>query len=84
LPRHTENKIDELCAKAKAAKTEREAERVMVASRSALAEHIGLARQSLEAQISALSALEAKTKPYVSKTKKPRKRQENSVSDKAA
>jgi hypothetical protein len=58
--------------------------RVMVALRSALAEHIGLARQSLEAQISALSALEAKTKPYVSKTKKPRKRQENSVSDKAA
>jgi len=83
LPRHTESKIDELCAKAKAAKTEREAKRLVVELRSALSEHIGLARQSLEAQVSALSTLEAKTNPYLPKTKraKPRKRQEkNSAS----
>ena len=78
LPRHTETKIDELCAKAQTAKTEREVKRVLTQLRSALSEHIGLARQSLEAQISALSTLEAKTKDYAPKAKraKPRKRQE--------
>jgi hypothetical protein len=78
LPRHTDIKIDELCAKATAAKTEREAKRAVGELRSALSEHIGLARQSLEAQVSALSTLEAKTNPYLPKAKKAksRKRQE--------
>jgi len=82
VPRHTEIRIDELCAKAKTAKTEREARRVAKQLRSALAEHIGLARESLEAQVSALSTLEAKTKDYLPKAKKakPRKRQENNPS----
>jgi hypothetical protein len=78
LPRHTDIKIDELCAKAKAAKTEPEVRQVVGQLRSALSEHIGLARESLEAQVSALSTLEAKTKADLPKTRKarPRKRQE--------
>jgi len=74
LPRHTEVKIDDLCARAKAAKTEREVERVLRQLRAALSEHIVLARQSLEAQISALSTLQAKTKDIEIKVLKPRSR----------
>ena len=72
LPRHTEVKIDELCARAKTAKTEREVKRVGSQLRAALSEHIGLARQSLEAQISALSTLHAKTKDIETKAAKPK------------
>jgi len=74
LPRHTEVRIDDLCARAKAANTEREVKRVLRQLRAALAEHIGLARQSLEAQISALSTLQAKTKDIETKASKPKSR----------
>ena len=73
LPRHTEVKIDELCARAKTAKTEREVKRVGSQLRAALSEHIGLARQSLGAQMSALSTLHAKTKDIETKAAKSQK-----------
>lgn len=80
LPRHTELKIDELCARARAAKTERDVKRVLGELRAALSEHIGLARQSLEAQISTLSTLQAKTKDIETKVRRPKSRKERAVS----
>jgi len=68
LPRHTDIRIEQLCTEAKAAKTERDAKGVIEELRSTLAEHMDLARKSLEAQASTLTLLEAKAR-----NPKPRK-----------
>ena len=48
--------------------------------RDALSEHIGLARQSLKAQISALSTLQAKTKDIETKARTSKSRKERAIS----
>jgi hypothetical protein len=68
VPRHTAIRIEQLCSETKAAQTDGEAKGVLKELQKTLAEHIGLARESLEAQVNTLTALEAKA------NKKPRSR----------
>jgi hypothetical protein len=72
LPRYTESRIEQLCTEAKTAKTEGDAKGAVIELQASLAEHIGLARQSLEAQVSTLASLEAKNKDLEAKVKKSR------------
>ena len=62
MPRHTDIRIKQLCSQTKAAQTDGEAKGVLKELQEALGEHIGLARESLEAQVSTLNALEARAK----------------------
>lgn len=71
VPHHTDIRIEQLCSQTKAAQTDGEAKGVLKELRETLAEHFGLARESLEAQVSTLTALEAKAKKSKSR-KSPR------------
>jgi hypothetical protein len=51
MPAHTESRIFELVSEALAATTEEDVDRVLPELRSALREHIRLAKESLEAQV---------------------------------
>lgn len=64
LPRHTDYRIEQLCVRAKAAKSDLDIRIVLKELRGALSEHTGLARESLEAQVSALITLQAKIKEF--------------------
>lgn len=59
MPAHTEARIQQLCTEALAAKTQADIERILPELRSALEERIRLAKDSLEAQVSALTAFDA-------------------------
>jgi hypothetical protein len=60
MPRFTEGRIQQLCTEALAVRTSEEVERVVHELRSALEEHIRLAKDSLENQAATLSTLSAK------------------------
>lgn len=59
MPAHTEALIQQLCTEALAAKTQADVDRILPELRSALEEHVKLAKDSLEAQVSAISAMDA-------------------------
>jgi hypothetical protein len=58
VPRFTESTINWLCEQAKSASTQEELEVVIEQLRTALQEHIHLAKESLSAQANAVSMLE--------------------------
>ncbi len=60
VPQFTEGRIQQLCSQAIAVKNSEEIESVVGELRSALEQHIRLAKESLESQASAITALEAK------------------------
>jgi hypothetical protein len=62
VPAHTEARIHQLCTEALSAQTPADVDRIVPELRSALEEHIRLARNSLQAQASTLSVLEAATR----------------------
>jgi hypothetical protein len=57
VPAHTEARIRQLCIDALAAKTEKDAERIIPELRAVLREHIRLAKDSLGSQLSTITAL---------------------------
>lgn len=59
MPAQTEAKIHQLCTEALAAKTQSDVERVVAELRSALEEHISLAKESLGEQITGLATMDA-------------------------
>ncbi len=59
MPQHTEARIQQLCREVIAAKTEADVQRILPELRSALQEHIRLAKDSLEAQASTVSLLDS-------------------------
>jgi F0F1-type ATP synthase membrane subunit b/b' len=59
VPRFTEAKIQQLCTEAITVRTSEDVERVIGELREALELHIRLARESLEAQVSALTVLDS-------------------------
>ena len=61
MPAHTEARIHQLCTEALAAKTQSDVERVIPELRSALEEHIRLAKESLKAQVDNFAILDAQT-----------------------
>jgi hypothetical protein len=61
MPAHTEARIQQLCTEAIAAKTQADVDRIIPELRLAIEEHIRLAKESLEAQISGITALDAIT-----------------------
>ena len=63
MPAHTEARIHQLCTESLAAKTQSDVERILPELRTALEEHIRLAKDSLGAQVSAITALEAVNLP---------------------
>lgn len=58
VPRFTESRINWLCEQAKSASTQEELEVVIEQLRTALQEHIHLAKESLAAQANAVNMLE--------------------------
>ena len=50
MPRYTEARIQQLCAKALASNTPKDSEQIIQELRAALEEHIALAKESLEVQ----------------------------------
>ena len=56
---HTEARIQQLCSEALAAKTLADVDRILPELRSALEEHIRLAKESLETQVAAITSLDA-------------------------
>ena len=72
MPAHTEARIQQLCTEALAAKTEGDIERILPKLRSALEEHIRLAKDSLETQVSTITALDAASQRPQSDSKKSR------------
>jgi F0F1-type ATP synthase membrane subunit b/b' len=58
MPPHTAARIQQLCSDAICAKTEAEIQRIIPELKAALQEHVRLAKESLQAQASAVSALE--------------------------
>jgi hypothetical protein len=59
VPAHTEALIQQLCTEALAAKTQADVDRILLELRSALEEHVKLARDSLETQIATITSLDA-------------------------
>ena len=59
MPAHTEARIQQLCTEALAAKMQAEIDRIIPELRSALEEHIKLAKGSLEAQVATITAMDA-------------------------
>ena len=57
VPAHTEVRIHQLCTEALAAKTQADVDRIVPELRSALEEHIRLAKDSLAIQASTLALL---------------------------
>lgn len=58
MPAHTEARIHQLCTEALFATTQADIDRILPELRSALEEHIKLAKNSLGAQVSAIKALD--------------------------
>jgi hypothetical protein len=63
VPPYTEARIKQLCTEALAAKTQADVDRILPELRSALEEHVRLAKDSLEAQVTAITAMEAIRRP---------------------
>lgn len=61
VPQYTEARIQQLCTQAIAVRDPAAIESVIVELRSALELHIRLAKESLETQVSTISALNSKT-----------------------
>ena len=59
MPHFTETRIRKLCGEAIAVKDDADVERVVNELRSALEEHIRLAKESLSAQAAAISMLDS-------------------------
>ena len=59
MPHFTETRIRKLCSEAIAVKDDADVERVVNELRSALEEHIRLAKESLSAQAAAISMLDS-------------------------
>jgi len=59
LPAHTEARIQQLCTEALAAKTQADVDRILPELRSALEEHVKMAKDSLETQIATITSLDA-------------------------
>jgi hypothetical protein len=59
MPHHTEERIISLCTDAIAAKSEEDIERILAELRTALQEHIRLAKDSLSGQRDGIAALAA-------------------------
>jgi hypothetical protein len=59
MPAHTDARIHQLCTEALAAKTQADVNRIIPELRSALEEHIRLAKESLAAQVSNIVSLDA-------------------------
>ena len=66
MPHFTESRIQQLCSEAITVKTKEDVERVLGELRSALEEHIRLAKLSLAAQASAISFADTITKKSLS------------------
>ena len=66
MPRYTEEKIKRLCSKAVAAKNENEFKEVIGDLRSALSEHVRMAKDSLQAHGKMLMAHESKKHNVIS------------------
>jgi len=58
VPAHTEARLRRLCSELAACKTDAEIDRILPELRSALEQHIRLAKESLEAQASYIAASE--------------------------
>jgi hypothetical protein len=58
VPAHTEARIQELCTEVLAAKTQADVDRVLPELRSALEEHVRLAKESLGTQIATITSLD--------------------------
>ena len=56
---HTEARIQQLCTEALAAKTQADVDRILPELRSALEQHVKLAKDSLETQIATINSLDA-------------------------
>ena len=59
MPQFSEALIQRLCSEALSVTSEEDVERVLGKLRTALEEHIRLAKESLAAQVTAISALES-------------------------
>lgn len=59
VPAHTEARIHQLCTEALGAQTQADIERILPELRSALEEHVRLAKTSLEAQVTAITVIDA-------------------------
>jgi hypothetical protein len=59
MPHYTEAKIQRLCTEAISAKSEEDIERIVKELRSALEEHVRLAKESLKAQAASLALLDS-------------------------
>jgi hypothetical protein len=59
VPAHTEARIHQLCSEAIVAQTQSDVDRIVTELRAALEEHVRLAKQSLEGQITSITALDA-------------------------
>jgi len=62
MPAHTEARIQQLCSEGLAAKTLADIDRILPELRSALVEHVRLARESLATQVAAITSLDAASK----------------------
>jgi hypothetical protein len=59
VPARTEARIQQLCTEVVAAKTLADVDRILPELRSALEDHVRLAKESLETQIATITSLEA-------------------------
>ena len=59
VPAHTEARIQQLCTEALAANELADVDRILPELRSALEEHVRLAKESLEAQVATITSLDA-------------------------
>jgi hypothetical protein len=57
VPAHTDARIQRLCTEALAAKTQADVDRILPELRSALEEHVRLAKESLGTQIATITSL---------------------------
>ena len=60
MPAYTEAHIKQLCTEALTAKTQADIDRIIPELRSALEEHIKLAKESLEGQLTAITTINAR------------------------
>jgi len=58
MPAYTEERIRQLCAEAVAATSQSDVERIFPELRAALEEHVKLAKQSLQSQMSTINAVD--------------------------
>jgi hypothetical protein len=62
MPAYTEARVRRLCAEALAAQTQADVDRIVPELRSAIEEHIRLAKDSLEVQVRTIPLLEGLSK----------------------